>query len=182
MSFGLGDREVLGFLVAQQPVAAYRYIMDQPEKELHYITRNRKARHEYTIEDTIEVGIELQGCEVKSIREGKINLSDSYAVIEHGQVILKNMHINPYELATQGHPDPLRPRRLLLHKREIRKLSIKTEQRGMALIPLSVYFKGKRCKIELGLGMGRKKYDKREAIAEAEAKRRMNRAIRRDVK
>ena len=156
--------------------------MDQPEKELIYVARNRKARHEYTIEDSFEVGIELQGCEVKSIREGKITLSDAYAIIERGQVILRNMHINPYRLATQYQPDPLRPRRLLLHKREIRKLTIKTEQRGMALIPLAVYFKGKHCKVELGLGIGRKKYDKRQAIAEAEAKRRIDRATRRDIK
>lgn len=156
--------------------------MDQPEKELVFVARNRKARHEYTIEDTVEAGIELQGCEVKSIREGKITLSDAYAIVEHGQVVLKNMHINPYKLATEYQPDPLRPRRLLLHKREIRKLSIKTEQRGMALIPLAVYFKGKHCKVELGLGTGRKKYDKRQAIAEAEAKRRIDRATRRDIK
>ena len=156
--------------------------MDQPEKELVFVARNRKARHEYTIEDTLEAGIELQGCEVKSIREGKISLSDAYAIIERGQVILRNLHINPYKLATQYQPDPLRPRRLLLHKREIRKLSIKTEQRGMALIPLAVYFKGKHCKIELGLAIGRKKYDKRQAIAEAEAKRRIDRATRRDIK
>ncbi len=156
--------------------------MNQPQDEIVFVTRNRKARHVYAIEDTIEAGIELRGCEVKSIREGKINLSDAYAVVERGQVILKNMHINPYKLATRDNPDPLRPRRLLLHKKEIRRLSIKNEQRGMALIPLAVYFKGKHVKIELGLGVGRKKYDKRQAIAEAEAKRRIDRAVRKDIK
>jgi SsrA-binding protein len=154
-----------------------------PEKdELVFVTRNRKARHEYTIEETVEVGIELMGCEVKSIRDGKISLSDAYAIVENGQVILRNMHINPYEHASSQSLDPLRPRRLLLHKKEIRRLQIKTEQRGMTLIPLAVYFKGKHAKIELGLGIGRKKYDKRQAIAEQEAKRRIDRAIRRDAK
>jgi SsrA-binding protein len=155
--------------------------MAEERPELIFVARNRKARHDYEIEDTIEAGIELRGSEVKSIREGKINLSDSYALIERGQVILKNFHITPYKMSNES-LDPIRDRRLLLHKKEIRKLAIKTDQKGMSLIPLAVYFKGRNCKIELGLGFGRKKYDKRAAISEADAKRRINRAIRLDVK
>lgn len=155
--------------------------MNKVEGEIQVIVRNRKARHEYEIVDTYEAGIELQGSEVKSIREGKVSLNEAYAVVQGGQIILLNMHINPYKMATHQELDPLRPRRLLLHKKEIRKLFGRTEQRGMTLIPLMLYFKGKRAKIELGLGVGRKKYDKREAIMEAEAKRRISRATRRDI-
>ncbi len=150
--------------------------------EIHVITRNRKARHEYEIVDTFEAGIELRGSEVKSIREGKVSLNEAYAAVQNGQVILLNMHINPYKMASHQELDPLRPRRLLLHKKEIRKLFARTEQKGLTLVPLAIYFKGKHAKVELGLGIGRKKYDKREAIAEAEAKRRMNRATLRNLK
>ncbi|MCM2272139.1 MAG: SsrA-binding protein SmpB [candidate division Zixibacteria bacterium] len=150
--------------------------------EIHVITRNRKARHEYEIVDTFEAGIELRGSEVKSIREGKVSLNEAYAAVQNGQVILLNMHINPYKMAGHQELDPLRPRRLLLHKKEIRKLFARTEQKGLTLVPLAIYFKGKHAKVELGLGIGRKKYDKREAIAEAEAKRRMNRATLRNLK
>jgi SsrA-binding protein len=154
--------------------------MEKPVDDIHIIARNRKARHDYEITDSIEAGIELRGSEVKSIREGKVSLAEAYAVVENGQVIVKNMQITPYKMAARETPDPLRPRRLLLHKKEIRKLFVRTEQRGFALIPLMVYFRGKHAKIELGVGLGRKKYDKRQAIAEAEAKRRISRAIRRD--
>lgn len=155
--------------------------MSTGKEEIHVVARNRKARHDYTIEETIEAGIELRGAEVKSIREGKINLSDAYAIVENGQVILRNLHISPYKMASREQPDPLRPRRLLLHRKEIRRLFAKTEQRGMSLIPLTIYFKGQHAKVELGLGVGRKKYDKRQAIAEAEAKRRISRATRKDL-
>lgn len=147
--------------------------------EIRYIVRNRKARFDYEITSKLEVGIELRGSEVKSIRAGKINLADSYAAIENGEVILKNLHIAPYEMARDNH-DPLRPRRLLLHKREIAKLRIQVEQRGMTLIPLAVYFKGSRCKIELATAVGRKKFDKRQAKSEREAERRMQKATKRD--
>lgn len=157
--------------------------MVEERPELNFVARNRKARHDYSIEDTVEAGIELRGSEVKSIREGKINLSDSYAIIERGQPILKNLHISPYKMASSHETlDPIRDRRLLLHKREIRKLTAKTDQKGMSLIPLAVYFKGSLCKIELGLGIGRRKYDKRDAISEADAKRRISRAMKQDVK
>jgi SsrA-binding protein len=149
--------------------------------EIRYVVRNRKAKHDYEIRGTYEAGIELVGSEVKSIRDGKVNLSDAYAVVEGGQVFLKNMHISPYKQAAHENHDPLRTRRLLLHKREIRKLWVQTEQKGMTLIPLSVYFRGKVAKIELAVAVGRKKYDKRQAIAKAEAKQRMKRATQKDL-
>jgi len=145
--------------------------------DIRYVAQNRKARHDYEILNKLEAGIELKGSEVKSIREGKVNLSDAYAVVENGEVILKNLHISPYKTAMES-LDPRRPRRLLLHKREIRKLAVQTEQRGMTLIPLAVYFKGKVAKVELAVAAGRRKYDKRQAIAEAEAERRIKRALR----
>jgi SsrA-binding protein len=151
------------------------------EKEIQVVTRNRKARRDYEIVSTIEAGIELKGSEVKSVRAGGINLSDSFAIIEGNQVLLKHVHISPYELAVgEGH-DPTRTRRLLLHKREIRKLAIKTLQQGLTLIPLSVYVKGKLIKIELALAIGRKKYDKRQAIAKAEASMRIRQATKKNL-
>ena len=148
-------------------------------EEIKIVARNRKARYDYDIKDKIEAGIELRGQEVKSIREGKLNLADSYAVIESGQVMLKKLHITPYKMAADA-LDPLRVRRLLLHKREINKLTIQTEQRGLALIPLTVYFRKNIVKIELGLAVGRRKYDKRQAIAKAEADRSLQRATKKD--
>jgi len=147
--------------------------------EMRYVARNRKARYEYEIKDTFEAGIALMGSEVKSIRGGKVNLSDAYAVVEHGEVILKNLHITPYKMASEQ-LDPIRPRRLLLHRREIRKLFVATEQKGLTLIPLAIYIKGRLVKIELAVAFGRKKYDKRQAIAKAEADRRIKRATSRD--
>ncbi len=150
------------------------------DEQIRYVTRNRKAWHDYTILNKLEAGIELKGAEVKSIREGKVNLSDAHAVVEGGQVLLRNLHISPYKMATDVEQDPLRTRRLLLHKREIRKLFVQTEQKGMTLIPLAIYFKGNLAKIELALAVGRKKYDKRQAIAEAEANRNIKKALRKD--
>jgi SsrA-binding protein len=146
-----------------------------------FIARNRKARHDYEIKSTIEAGISLVGSEVKSLREGKVNISDAYASVEGGQVFLRNLHISPYKMASNENHDPMRPRRLLLHKREIRKLQAQTEQKGMTLIPLSIYFKGKNVKIELAVATGRKKYDKRDAIAKSEADKRIKRAMRKDL-
>ena len=144
-----------------------------------YIVRNRKARHDYEIKDTYEAGISLKGSEVKSLREGKINISDAYALVENGEVILRNLHISPYKMA-QDTLDPIRPRRLLLNKREIRKIKNLTEQKGLTLIPLSLYFLRNLVKIELGVAIGRKKYDKRNAIAKADADRKMKQATKRD--
>lgn len=145
------------------------------KQEHRYVARNRKARYDFTIKETIEAGIALVGTEIKSIREGKLNLSDAYATIVGGEVILKNLHISPYKMATENH-DPIRPRRLLLHKREIQKLTVLTQQKGYTLVLLAVYFRGPRAKVELAVATGRKKYDKRQAIAKAEADRRMKRA------
>ena len=150
------------------------------ETDVKYIVRNRKARHDYEIRDTLEAGIELMGSEVKSIRNGKINLADSYATIENGEVVLKNLHINPYDLARDNH-SPTRPRRLLVHRREIRKLQAQTQQKGLTLVPLSIYFRRNIVKVELALAAGRKKYDKREAIAKADAVRQIKRAVKKDL-
>jgi len=155
--------------------------MEQNQEKIKVVVRNRKARHNYQILATLEAGIALMGSEVKSIREGKVQLADAYAVVENGQVFLKNLHIPPYkQTGIEGH-DPTRTRRLLLHKKEIRRLWTKTEQQGQTLIPLTIYFKGKHAKIELALAVGRKKYDKRQAMAKAEADRRIRQATRRDT-
>ena len=152
--------------------------MSEPTN-VKYVVKNRRARHDYEIRETLEVGIALQGSEVKSLREGKVQLSDAYAQIEKGEVILKNLHISPYKMASENQ-DPIRPRRLLLHRKEIRKLVILTEQRGLPSITTSIYFRKNIAKVELAVAMGRKKYDKRQAIAEAEADRSIKRAMRKD--
>ena len=149
--------------------------------DIQYIVRNRKARRDFEIISTIEAGIELRGCEVKSIRDGRVNLADSYATVEKGEMLLKNLHISPYEMASGEALDPVRTRRLLLHRREIAKLGAKTLQQGMTLIPLSIYLKRKLVKVELALAIGRKKYDKRQAIAKTEDDRRMKQATKRDL-
>ncbi len=142
------------------------------------ISNNKKAYHDYFIDEKIEAGIELFGTEVKSIRAGGINLKDSYVSLKTGEAILIGMHISPYEKGNIFNRDPLRERRLLLHKKEIMRLIGKIKEKGYSLIPLSVYFLGSKVKIELGLARGKKAYDKREAIAERDAKRNMDRAIR----
>ena len=142
------------------------------------IAKNNKAHHEYFIEDKYEAGIELFGTEVKSIRGGKANLKDSFCVAKDGELYAYQMHISPYEQGNIFNRDPDRPKRLLMHKREIRKLYALQKQDGYALIPLSLYFKDSRVKVELGLCKGKKTYDKREAIAARDAKREMDRAVR----
>jgi len=154
--------------------------MTEQEKKIKVIATNRKAFHDYEIIDRREAGIELLGTEVKSMRAGKINISDSYAVIESGEVFLLNLHISPYEFSGKESHDPYRKRRLLLHRREIRKLFGATAEKGLTLIPLKFYFKGPHIKVELGIARGRKKYDKREAIAKKEAQRSIERAQKRN--
>lgn len=139
---------------------------------------NRKAFHNYYIEDRYEAGIELFGTEVKSIRQGKLNLKDSFCHVKNGELFLYGMHISPYEKGNIFNKDPLRTRKLLMHKREIQKLSAKIQQDGYSLIPLSVYFKHAKVKVELGLARGKKLYDKRAAAAERDAKRDMDRAMK----
>lgn len=142
------------------------------------IAKNPTARHNYTITDTLEAGIVLTGTEIKSIRAGKVNLKDSYASIENGEAFIYSMHISPYEHGNIFNKDPLRNRKLLLNKREINKLIGLTKQKGYSLVPISMYFKGSFVKIELGVGKGKKLYDKRQDIAKKDAERRMNQAMK----
>lgn len=135
------------------------------------IATNRKARHDYEIVDTLEAGISLTGTEVKSLRDGRANLVDGYATISDDEVWLRNVHIAEYVQGTWTNHAPLRPRKLLLHRAEIAKLAVKIHEGGFALIPLSLYFVGSRVKVELGLGRGKKLYDKRQSIAKRDAER-----------
>ncbi|HBL81200.1 MAG TPA: SsrA-binding protein [Clostridiales bacterium] len=150
--------------------------MEHKSKKL--ISSNKKAFHDYFIDEKMEAGIELFGTEVKSVRAGTVNLKDSYVSLRTGEAILIGMHISPYEQGNIFNRDPLRDRRLLLHKKEIMRLIGKTKEKGYSLIPLSVYFLGSKVKVELGLARGKKSYDKREAIAERDAKRSMDRAVK----
>ena len=145
-------------------------------KGIKPIAQNKKARHDYFIEDTYECGIALVGTEVKSIRGGKVNLKDSYAKVIKGSVFVIGMHVSPYEMGNIFNRDPFRERRLLLHKAEIRKLAAAVMQDGLSLIPLSLYFKDGRVKLELAIARGKKLYDKRASIAEKDAKRNADRA------
>ena len=146
--------------------------------ELMMIAENRKARHEYHIEEIIEVGLALQGTEVKSIRRRRVNLKDSFARVENNEVFLYGMHISPYEQGNRFNHDPLRVRKLLLHRHEIRRLIGITREKGMALIPLRLYFRRGRVKLELGVAKGKKLYDKRRDLAEKNAQRDVERAFR----
>lgn len=142
--------------------------------EKNILASNRKARHEFFIEDTIEAGISLKGTEVKSIRKGSINIGEGYAMIENNEVFLYNVHISPYEQGNIYNVDPLRKRKLLLHKRQIWKLQNEINQKGRTLIPLSFYLnEGGKVKVELALAKGKKLYDKREDIAKKDADKRM---------
>lgn len=142
------------------------------------IAQNKKANHDYFIEETYECGIELVGTEVKSMRQGGVNLKDSYANVKDGEVFVYNMHVSPYEKGNIFNRDPLRVRKLLMHKQEIRKLIGKTKETGYSLVPLKVYLKGSRIKIELALAKGKKLYDKRQDIAKRDAKRDIDRKIK----
>lgn len=142
------------------------------------IAQNKKARHDYFIEETIEAGIVLSGTEVKSIRQGKLNLKDCYATIVGGEVILSGMHISPYEQGNIFNKDPLRDRKLLLHKSEIKRLLGLIQQKGLTLIPTQAYLKRGMVKIELGVARGKKLYDKRDDIAARDAKRDIDRKIK----
>ncbi len=142
------------------------------------IAKNPTAYHNYTIEDKLEVGIVLSGTEIKSIRNGKANLKDSYAIIKNGEVFIVGMYISPYEQGNIFNKDPLRDRKLLLNKREINKLFGLTKQKGYTLIPISLYFKGNLVKVELGIGKGKKLYDKRQDIAKKDAQRKIEQAMK----
>ncbi|MFN8471408.1 MAG: SsrA-binding protein SmpB [Anaerolineae bacterium] len=142
------------------------------------LAENRKARHDYFIEETYEAGIALLGTEIKSMRAGRANLRDSYAQIKDGEMWLMNVHISPYDMAGYASHDPLRPRKLLLHRKEINRLAGAITEKGYTLVPLRIYLKDNRAKVELALARGKKTYDKRDAIAERDSKREIERALR----
>ena len=146
------------------------------EKHIKIIAQNRKARYDYFIEDELEAGLVLKGTEVKSLRLGKAHLKDAYARVKDGEVYVYQMHIGPYPFAHYDNHDPLRPRKLLLHKREIKRLYGKVNEKGFTLVPLKIYFKDGKVKIALALVRGKRKYDKREAIRRRDEKREMDRA------
>ena len=147
------------------------------ERGRKLIAQNRKARHDYEVLDTYECGIVLQGTEVKSLREGRANLTDGYATVDDGEVWLRGVHIPEYDLGTWTNHEPRRPRKWLLHRAEISRLIGKTRESGLTLVPLSLYFKDGRAKCELALARGRRSHDKRHAIAEREATREAQRAV-----
>jgi SsrA-binding protein len=141
------------------------------------VATNRRARHDYAIEETFEVGMVLTGPEVKSLRAGRASLSDAYARVERDEVWVENLHIPPYEMADMRGYEPKRPRKLLMHREEIRRLVGKTAERGLTLVPMKIYFTRGLAKMELGLGRGKRRFEKREAIAEREHRREVERAF-----
>jgi len=148
-------------------------------KPVRNVAENRKARHDYFIEETYEAGIALQGTEVKSLRLGRINLRDGYAQVEQGEIFLHNVHISPYEQGNRFNHEPLRKRKLLMHRGEIRRLLSQVREKGYTLVPLRVYFNEQgRAKVEIGVAKGKKSYDKREDVAARDVKREMDRAMR----
>ena len=142
------------------------------------VAQNKKARHDYFVEEAYEAGLALRGTEVKSMRQGRVNLKVSYAQAQNGEIFVHGMHISPYEQGNIFNTDPLRPKKLLLHKSEIRKLAGEVKRQGYALIPLQVYLKDGRMKLELGLCKGKKSYDKRDDLADRDARRTIERAMR----
>ena len=152
--------------------------MADNKKSVKIIAQNKKAYHDYFVDEKYEAGVELFGTEVKSIRAGRVNLKESYCDIKHGEVFVIGMHISPYEQGNIFNKDPMRPKKLLLHKREILKLFGLVSQKGYALVPLQIYLLGSRVKMEIGLCRGKKLYDKREDMARNYAKRDMERAFR----
>lgn len=142
------------------------------------VARNRKAHHDYAIEETIEAGIVLQGTEIKSVRNGKVQLRDAYVQIRNNEAWILNMHISPYEQGNRFNHDPIRSRKLLLHKRQIRQLIGKSKELGYAIIPINMYIKDGFAKVLIGIGKGKKNYDKREDLKQKEAKREMDRVVK----
>ena len=140
-------------------------------ENIKIIAKNPTAYHNYNLEDTLEAGIVLYGTEIKSIRNGKVNLKDSYAIIKHGELYIMGMHISPYEFGNIFNKNPLRDKKLLVHKKEINKLIGLVKQKGYSLVPIKIYFKGNFIKLELGIGKGKKLYDKRQDIAKKDAQR-----------
>lgn len=147
-------------------------------KEIKVIATNRKAYHDYHIDQEYEAGIALTGTEIKSVRAGRVNLRDSYVQIRQGEAWLVNAHIAPYDRAARDNHDPKRDRRLLLHKLEIARLASKVQEKGFTIVPLRMYLKGNKAKLEIALAKGKRLYDKREAIAERDSQRRVERELR----
>lgn len=173
--FSLLNREIYGILLTQD---RRREARTTEKRGIKIAAQNRKAHHDYYVEDRYEAGIQLAGTEVKSIRAGTLNLKDSYCAVKDGELWVYNLHISPYEKGNIFNKDPVRPRRLLMHKREIRKLYALVKQDGYTLVPLSVYFKNARVKVEIGLCRGKKNYDKRDAAAKRDAGREIDRAMK----
>ena len=152
------------------------------KEHIKVIATNRKVRHDYLIEDTFEAGLVLTGSEIKSVRAGQVNLRDSYATIRNGELWLLNAHIAPYKQASFQNHEPRRDRKLLLHRREINRLTGKLQEKGLTLIPLQIYLKDSWAKVQLGLGRGKKSYDKRQALRERDDRRQITRALGRRQK
>jgi SsrA-binding protein len=148
------------------------------QSNVKIVCQNKKAFHDYSIEETLEAGIQLLGTEVKSLRDGKANLKDSYVLIKNSEVFLFNCHISPYSHGNIMNHDPLRTRKLLLHRKEIERIRGKAQQKGYTILPLKIYFKDSHAKVEIGLAKGKKLYEKRETIKEREAKRTIERAMK----
>jgi SsrA-binding protein len=148
------------------------------QKGIKPVAQNRQARHEYFVEESLECGMSLQGTEVKSIRMGRVNLKESYATVQNGEVVVQSMHISPYEQGSVYNADPMRPKKLLLHKSEIRRLQSLVQRKGYTLIPLEIYLKDGRMKLDLGVCVGKHIHDKRDDMAERDAKRDIERAFR----
>ncbi|EPY2525989.1 SsrA-binding protein SmpB [Listeria monocytogenes] len=149
-----------------------------PKGDGKLVTQNKKARHDYAIEETFEAGIVLQGTEIKSVRNARVNLKDSYARIDKGEIFLHNMHISPYEQGNRYNHDPLRTRKLLLHKKQISRLIGETKESGYSIVPLKMYIKDGYAKVLIGVARGKKKYDKRQDLKQKEAKRDIERAFK----
>jgi SsrA-binding protein len=169
------DGSTLGHIMAKSRTRSKAAHRDGNDRQ---VARNRRARHDYDVLDTYECGIALKGGEVKSVRAGRVNLKDGYARVEHGEVWLHGVHVAPYAFSHGvGEPDPDRPRKLLMHRREIDELIGRTQQQSLTLVPLTLYFKAGKAKVELALARGRRNYDKRRALAERDAKREAARAL-----
>ncbi|HDO3495499.1 TPA: SsrA-binding protein SmpB [Listeria monocytogenes] len=149
-----------------------------PKGDGKLVAQNKKARHDYAIEETFEAGIVLQGTEIKSVRNARVNLKDSYARIDKGEIFLHNMHISPYEQGNRYNDDPLRTRKLLLHKKQISRLIGETKESGYSIVPLKMYIKDGYAKVLIGVARGKKKYDKRQDLKQKEAKRDIERAFK----
>ena len=156
--------------------------MGRKNDGMKIVAENRKARHDYFIHETFETGLVLQGTEVKSLRAGRVNLKDSFASIKNGEIFVENMHISPYEQGNIFNHEPLRKRKLLMHKGEIRRLIGTIKEKGLTLVPLEVYLKGRLVKVEIGLAQGKKKYDKRATIAKNDARREVEREFKGSVR